>query len=266
MVSNTNQQKEGKMTLLLLMIMLLQKEANGASYDNVFGRVSKEPIPLEFPMTLSDFSLPVLQQSESVQQQSEYFSDFSLPVPQQSEQETVNIVKDDCGCIFNVNGWSQHAGKCTGDGVTEANDECNGTGGKCIGFNEDGVGCPTSQQSLPISGEPVESSGKWGKLIWSDEFNNGNKINDEVWNGVNKNLNVNGEHQTYNQNHHRIENGNLILKATRNENSNWWTSGRFNTRGKKEFTYGYFETRCKMPALKGAFPAVWMLVYGVRNQ
>eukprot|EP00122_Pirum_gemmata_P000259 Pgem_evm1s227 len=39
--------------------------------------------------------------------------------------------KDACGCGPNQ-GWSQHAGRCTFNSVTEGNDECTGTHGKCI--------------------------------------------------------------------------------------------------------------------------------------
>eukprot|EP00122_Pirum_gemmata_P009814 Pgem_evm1s9059 len=118
---------------------------------------------------------------------------------------------------------------------------------------------PVGSTKLPTRLKRNTDAESRRKLVWSEEFNSGSQINYDTWTGENENLHLNGEHQTYNQDHHRIENGNLILKATRNEGADQWTSGRFHTRGKKEFTYGYFETRCKMPALKGAFPAVWMM-------
>ena len=38
-----------------------------------------------------------------------------------------------------------------------------------------------------------------------------------------------------------------------------WTSGKFTTYGKKNFGYGYFEARLKMPAGGGTWPAFWTL-------
>ena len=38
-----------------------------------------------------------------------------------------------------------------------------------------------------------------------------------------------------------------------------WTSGKFISKGKREFTYGYFESRMKMPEGEGAWPAFWLL-------
>lgn len=38
-----------------------------------------------------------------------------------------------------------------------------------------------------------------------------------------------------------------------------WTSGKFTTFGKKNFGYGYFEARLKMPAGGGTWPAFWTL-------
>lgn len=38
-----------------------------------------------------------------------------------------------------------------------------------------------------------------------------------------------------------------------------WTSGKFTTYGKQNFTYGYFEARMKMPAGGGTWPAFWTL-------
>jgi len=38
-----------------------------------------------------------------------------------------------------------------------------------------------------------------------------------------------------------------------------WTSGKFTSYGKRNFTYGYFEARMKLPSGGGAWPAFWLL-------
>eukprot|EP00122_Pirum_gemmata_P005704 Pgem_evm2s5200 len=72
----------------------------------------------------------------------------------------------------------------------------------------------------------------------------------------------NGEHQSYGDGSTKVVGGNLNITATRT-GGDTWKSGRFITKGKKEFVNGYFETRTKMnEKFKGAFPAVWMLGSG----
>ena len=41
-----------------------------------------------------------------------------------------------------------------------------------------------------------------------------------------------------------------------------YTSARLITRGKAEWTYGFFEVRAKMPCGRGTWPAIWMLGVG----
>ncbi len=46
---------------------------------------------------------------------------------------------------------------------------------------------------------------------------------------------------------------------TFNINNYNFTSGRINTQGKEDFTYGYFECRAKVPSGKGYLPAFWLM-------
>lgn len=101
------------------------------------------------------------------------------------------------------------------------------------------------------------------KLLWEENFD-GTALNESVWNyelgdGC---PNIcgwgNNERQVYTKNNHRVENGNLIITAKK-ENDSTYTSTRLTTKGNKEFKYGYIEARAKIPTGNGIWPAFWML-------
>ena len=57
-----------------------------------------------------------------------------------------------------------------------------------------------------------------------------------------------------------IEDGMLVIEARREDyRHRKYTSGRINTKGKREFLYGRFEARMRLPAEVGMWPAFWML-------
>jgi len=90
-------------------------------------------------------------------------------------------------------------------------------------------------------------------LIWRDEFDT---LDRSVW--QHNPSEVNGEIQTYTDDpkYASVREGILTLSAIKEDGQ--WRSARFRSKGKKEFNYGSFETRVRMPAHDGAFPAVWM--------
>ena len=110
------------------------------------------------------------------------------------------------------------------------------------------------------------------QLVWSDEFD-GDVVDDQKWNKLLWRPGwVNNELQAYTAetNNIFIENGNLVLQALYqpgytgtdyqgNGYTTNYTSGRLNTAGKDERTYGRFETRAKLPKGIGSWPAIWML-------
>jgi len=100
------------------------------------------------------------------------------------------------------------------------------------------------------------------EVVWSDEFDSPvldttnwtYDIGDWGWG--------NGELQYYTKNRSenaRIENGNLIIEARKNDMGKPWTSARITTRGKISFTYGKIEFRAKLPSHKGNWAAGWTL-------
>lgn len=104
----------------------------------------------------------------------------------------------------------------------------------------------------------------WGpyQLVWTEEFD-GSELDRTTWTvEVNGNGGGNQESQYYldRPENLRVENGNLILQL-RNDGYNGkpYTSGRINSRGKKEFLYGKIEARISFPSGQGTWPAFWML-------
>ncbi len=103
---------------------------------------------------------------------------------------------------------------------------------------------------------------KW-ELVWSDEFEGEGlpdttkwtyDIGDWGWG--------NGELQYYTEarkKNARLENGNLIIEAHKNENGHLWSSARLTTRGKVAFIYGKIEFRAMVPPNKGNWAAGWTL-------
>lgn len=112
----------------------------------------------------------------------------------------------------------------------------------------------------------------WGEyeLVWSDEFD-GSELNTDNWTiEVNGNGGGNNEAQYYTARPEnvRVEDGNLVLQA-RKEEYNWnsqseqythhYTSGRINSKNKRTFAYGKIEASINLPSGGGTWPAFWML-------
>ncbi len=100
------------------------------------------------------------------------------------------------------------------------------------------------------------------KLVWQEDFN-GKNLNSEIWkfelgDGC-PNLCGwgNNESQIYTDTNHVLKNGKLVIQP-KLENG-VYTSTKIITKNKKDFKYGYFEVRAKLPIGNGIWPAVWML-------
>ncbi|MGN0226993.1 MAG: family 16 glycosylhydrolase [Paludibacteraceae bacterium] len=104
----------------------------------------------------------------------------------------------------------------------------------------------------------------WGEyqLVWSDEFD-GTNLNTDVWNiEVNGNGGGNQEKQYYTDRPEnlRVEDGNLVIEARKEEyNNREYTSARINSRDKRYFKYGKIEARIMFPKGGGTWPAFWMM-------
>jgi hypothetical protein len=100
----------------------------------------------------------------------------------------------------------------------------------------------------------------FANLVWSDEFNLF-ALNTTFWNyeqGASGWGNNELENYTNLTDNVHIDSGYLHITAL-NPSGTSYTSGRINTAGKQQFTYGRVDVRAKMPEGKGIWPALWML-------
>ena len=101
------------------------------------------------------------------------------------------------------------------------------------------------------------------QLSWNDEFDYEGLPNAEKW-VHERGFIRNNEKQYYTQQrleNTKVEGGKLLIEARKEpykENAEY-TSASIHTAGKKEWTYGRFEIRAKLPTGRGTWPAIWML-------
>jgi len=113
------------------------------------------------------------------------------------------------------------------------------------------------------------------KLVWSDEFNVDGKPDESSWSYENGFVR-NREYQWYQKDNANVKGGLLVIEARKesfpNPNYNkagtdWetsrtdvnYTSACITTAGKREFLYGRFEVRARIPIGKSSWPAIWTL-------
>ena len=108
-------------------------------------------------------------------------------------------------------------------------------------------------------------------LVWEDNFD-GPGLNRNDWNvELHEPGWVNAELQEYVNSEESIffEYGNLVIRPVKSTVNGkiHYTSGRISTQNKRDFTYGVFEARLKVPEGNGFLPAFWLMatdenVYG----
>ena len=107
-------------------------------------------------------------------------------------------------------------------------------------------------------------------LTWSDEFTgpNGSSPDATKWvseSGGNGWGNDELEYYAPRPKNLRLEDGNLVIEAVKEEFTGsdgvtrHYTSGRLKTQGRFSQTYGRFESRIRIPAGQGVWPAFWLL-------
>jgi beta-glucanase (GH16 family) len=111
-------------------------------------------------------------------------------------------------------------------------------------------------------------------LVWQDEFNYTGLPDPEKWSyDVGGSGWGNNELQYYTDSREenaRVENGNLIIEARREDyGGKKYTSARLVTKNKGDWAYGRIEVKARLPEGVGTWPAVWMLptewIYGSGN-
>jgi beta-glucanase (GH16 family) len=109
-------------------------------------------------------------------------------------------------------------------------------------------------------------------LVWADEFDRDGLPDASRWDydtGRNKDGWYNHEQQYYagpRAENAVVRSGRLVITARRESLAtapDWggqaYTSARLITRGKAQWTYGFFEVRARMPCGRGTWPAIWMV-------
>jgi beta-glucanase (GH16 family) len=124
------------------------------------------------------------------------------------------------------------------------------------------VGCNTPPSDG--SDENWAPVGKWTE-VWRDDFSGpaGSAPDAANWHILTTGNPPNGELEYYTDrrdNSFLDGNGYLVLRAKLEDYmGKSYTSGRIDTRGLQQFTYGKFEARLKVPAGRGYWPAFWLL-------
>ncbi|HUG23443.1 glycoside hydrolase family 16 protein [Piscinibacter sp.] len=130
-----------------------------------------------------------------------------------------------------------------------------------------GAAAPSPVPDVPAGGVPAG----W-RLVWADEFDVDGLPDAAKWDhDTYRNVAgwYNAELQYYAANrpeNARVEGGKLVITARRERLSTAadfggqdYTSARLVTRGRADWTYGFFEVRAKLPCGMGTWPAIWML-------
>jgi hypothetical protein len=120
---------------------------------------------------------------------------------------------------------------------------------------------PTPETPAPDTNTYLSYAGY--DLKWEDQFN-GTSLNRDDWNVETHEAGwVNSELQEYvdSTDNIQVKDGNLVIrpKKTVDGESTTYTSGRINTQGKHDYTYGMFEVKAKVPTGQGYLPAFWMM-------
>lgn len=130
--------------------------------------------------------------------------------------------------------------------------------------------------AVPAKAPDPESMGM--TMVWNDEFNR-RDINKRIWN-FERGFVRNQELQYYQPDNADLRGGKLRLRArpdsrpnpgyqpgstdwTKNRENITCTSASMTTRAKMDFTYGILQVRAKIPTDPGAWPAIWLLGYGL---
>ncbi|HLP82834.1 MAG TPA: glycoside hydrolase family 16 protein [Phycisphaerales bacterium] len=96
-------------------------------------------------------------------------------------------------------------------------------------------------------------------LAWEEEFL-GSSLNTSSWTPENRAWPHNDERQYYSPSAISVSNGRGIITSTNvPQGGRLYTSGRMDTNGKREFLFGKFEMRARLPRTQGIWPAFWLL-------
>ncbi len=141
--------------------------------------------------------------------------------------------------------------------------------------NDQAIAAPAEVEPLIAEQDTVPTTVPQGyDLVWSDEFDRDGLPDASKWaydTYRNSKGWYNDERQYYSASrlkNSRVEDGRLIIEAHREELTkaefpDWggqkYSSARLMTKGRADWTYGFFEVRAKIPCGLGTWPAIWTL-------
>jgi beta-glucanase (GH16 family) len=98
-------------------------------------------------------------------------------------------------------------------------------------------------------------------LAFADEFDTPGALDPARWGyEIGPIRNNEAQYYTSRAENVRAEGGMLVIEARKEPYHGYaYTSASVNTRGRFELLYGRIEVRAKLPAGRGAWPAIWML-------
>lgn len=108
---------------------------------------------------------------------------------------------------------------------------------------------------------------KHSQLVFEETFQ-GNSLNDQVWNFEVGPKWANQEKQCYvndRKNYQLSKDGLRIIADLNPDVACRYQSIRLNTKGKKEWQYGTFVIRAKIPQGQGTWPAIWFLGHDIKE-
>lgn len=136
--------------------------------------------------------------------------------------------------------------------------------------------CATAPTPVPPAAPTLALPGHY-RLVWADEFDQPGLPDPARWvhdTGRNREGWYNNEKQYYSgprAENAEVRDGRLVITARRERLAQQpdfggqdYTAARLITRGKADWTYGYFEVRARMPCGKGTWPAIWTVGSGGR--
>jgi len=126
------------------------------------------------------------------------------------------------------------------------------------------IDAPKGLEGGKINEEEVDRiEEKYGKLVWSDEFDYEGLPDPKKWSYDIGGHGWGNEELQYYTSHDPdnayVKDGKLIITARKEkEGENEYTSARLVTREKGDWMYGRIEVRAKLPNGLGTWPAIWM--------
>ncbi|MDR0338048.1 MAG: glycoside hydrolase family 16 protein [Planctomycetaceae bacterium] len=125
-------------------------------------------------------------------------------------------------------------------------------------------GAIAAEPKTEVNKNKEQNSSEW-KLVWEENFDKDDKIDDTVWSKIPRGSSDWNRHMSDYDKLYDVKDGNLILRGMVNpglpgDTAPFITGGVY-TKNKKGFEHGKIEIKAKLGNAKGAWPAFWLLPF-----